>query len=469
MLPKRKHAKSARLAAALLIALSPLVWLAGPAQPAAAETADLTNTDVQFQSGALTLYGTVVAPTAAGTGRAGLVLVPGAGARTRDAYRPEAEAFARAGVVVLIYDKRSDYSRATSSFTRLADDAIAGVHLLRSRADVEPSRVGIWGHSEGGWVAPLAASRSTDIGFVIPVGASALHTDRTQLWSNRTYLSHAGVSASLWDPIGVNLSRMLVAANLFGDVGYDPIATLQKVHQPLLAVFGQYDRSTVPAESLRLYRDALDRAGNTHYTLRVIPDANHNMRRSTTGFDNAHASRFAPGYTDLITSWINDLGHTLPEASADPPPGQNLPSTPVKPLAWFENVALQLGLLAVMLIGFLAYPVGAVLRRLRRHRPPARVRWAARLLAASGMITVLGTSTYLFTIVATGATNTTTTLLGRPPEWLTLQLGALGVLATTAFTIIGCRRHGGSPRVGLLLTGGVVFIPWAAYWGLLTP
>lgn len=122
----------------------------------------------------------MIAPAATGRKLPGLVLIAGAGSRDRDAYRPEAEAFARTGTVVLIYDKRAEYSRATSSFTDLADDAAAGVRLLRARPDVQPTRVGVWGHSEGGWVAPLAASRSAAVNFVVVAGASALPADRTQ-------------------------------------------------------------------------------------------------------------------------------------------------------------------------------------------------------------------------------------------------------------------------------------------------
>ncbi|TCO65074.1 hypothetical protein EV192_101858 [Actinocrispum wychmicini] len=443
--------KLAGLVAGPLLAMAPPV--------AAAD--DITNTDVSYQN----LHGTIVAP-ANGTGHPGMVLLAGAGARGRDAYRPEAEAFARAGIVVLIYDKRSDYSRATSSFTTLADDAIAGVELLRTRPDVTPSRVGLWGHSQGGWVAPLAATKSADIAFVVTASASALPADRTQLWSDRTYLAHAGISGALVGPIGLNASRMLVAAGLFGDTAYEPTAVLQRVRQPLLGVFADHDRSTAPGESLALFRESLDRGGNQHYTLRVVKDANHNMRRSADGFNKAAATEFAPGFVDLVTTWVNGLAAGPPSASADPPPAQPLASSPTEPLAWYEGLVVQLGLFAVMLVGFLAYPVCAAVRRLRRttHRPPGR--WPARLTALAGLIAVFGTFGYLFSVVSTGAVDVDTAVLGRPPTWLLLQLVAVGVVVGAGFAVRGW-RHARVQR-GLLLAGVAAFLPWAVYWGLFT-
>jgi hypothetical protein len=56
---------------------------------------------------------------------------------------------------------------------------------------------------------------------------------------------------------------------------------------------------------------------------------------------------------------------------------------------------------------------------------------------------------------------------GRPLAWLALQLVALGAVAATIGTAVAWWRHR-TPRLGVLLAGGVVFVPWAVYWGLLT-
>lgn len=429
----------------------------------AAAASGLSDTDVTFHNGPTTLNGTVVAPTGRTARMPGLVLVAGSGPRGRDAYRPEAEAFARSGIVVLIYDKRAGYSRAGSSYADLAGDAVAGVRLLRGRPDVRPGRVGLWGHSEGGWVVPLAAAGSADVGFVVTAGASALPSDRTQLWSDRTYLAHAGVRRSLHAPIGTDLSRMLVSAGMFGDVGNDPVAALERVRQPVLGVFAQYDRSTVPGESLRLFRAALARGGNRRVTLRVIRGADHDMRVSATGFGRS-SGPFAPGYVRTITGWIAGLDGGGPAYRVDPPPAQSLTSAPVAPPAWYESVPLQVTLVVLTLALFAAYGVGAFVRRARRPLP----RWPARFVAIGGPVAILGTATYLFWIVMTGATEVTGSVLGRPPQWLALQLLAVAVVAAGAVVAVRWRRSGGGVRPGLLLAGWVLFVPLAGYWGLFT-
>ena len=79
----------------------------------------------------------------------------------------------------------------------LADDALAGLRLLRTRADVDPARLGMWALSEGAFVAPLAASRSTEVKFLITVGAVGMTPAVQTAWAYGERLRHAGVSGSL--------------------------------------------------------------------------------------------------------------------------------------------------------------------------------------------------------------------------------------------------------------------------------
>ncbi|MEV0105319.1 hypothetical protein AB0H42_03130 [Nocardia sp. NPDC050799] len=120
-----------------------------------------------------TTTGTVHAPAGA-TGRPGVVLVHGSGDGRSAHYDLTADAFARAGIVALSYGKRTEgYTPAHRDYSLLADDALAGLAALRSRPEVDPARVGLWGLSEGGWVAPLAASRSADAACLITIGANS--------------------------------------------------------------------------------------------------------------------------------------------------------------------------------------------------------------------------------------------------------------------------------------------------------
>ena len=83
-----------------------------------------------------------------------MVLVSGAGPNKRDRLAAEAEAFTRAGLATLAYDKRTaGYSLTRRSYSQLADDATAAAAVLRTQPGIDPERVGYWGLSEGGWVA----------------------------------------------------------------------------------------------------------------------------------------------------------------------------------------------------------------------------------------------------------------------------------------------------------------------------
>ena len=119
--------------------------------------------EVSFANEGSTLHGTLHVP-ARGTGRPGVVLVHGSGPGRRSSLTAHAEAFARAGIVVLTYDKRTEgYTATRRDYGLLAGDVLAAVRLLAAQPEADPERVGLWGFSEGGWVAPLAASRSERI------------------------------------------------------------------------------------------------------------------------------------------------------------------------------------------------------------------------------------------------------------------------------------------------------------------
>ena len=127
------------------------------------------------------LAGTLTLPKGAGRHPA-VVLISGSGPNNRDEFvaghRPFlviADYLTRRGIAVLRYDKRGvgaskgDYAHATSK--DFADDAAAAVAFLRSRGDIDPARVGLIGHSEGGLIAPMVAARDPSIAFVVLMAA----------------------------------------------------------------------------------------------------------------------------------------------------------------------------------------------------------------------------------------------------------------------------------------------------------
>ncbi len=467
--PPSRRALARRLAAVAAATCTALAL--APLTPAAADHAaspDLVEHEVTFSSHGLEMHGSVIAPAAAAsTSRPGLVMVHGSGRKSREGYRLEAEGFARAGIVTLIYDKRPKSSVSDVDFALLADDALAAAQALRSRPDVQASDVGLLGISEGGWVAPLAASRSTDVAFVITVGGSGVPPGQQQSWNLANRLTAAGVSGSMVDAVSRTTVGLLVGAGLFPEGTFDPVPVLERVAQPVLGLWGDLDRVIPGAESMQIFREALERGRNSHYTLRSVPGAEHTMRRSTDGFDRIE--EVSSTYIDLVGSWVGGLAAGPPAPSTGTPPQQERQTVPVEAGSPWPAI----GLAFVLALVFGGFTLAATARRVRR-RGPGHGRPAA-WLAVCGLLSVLGLFGYLVFLAATGARTIGPLVLSRPLPWLALQALALCAAGSVAVAVVAAwRSRAQLPaaqriRLGALLAAGVAFVPWAIQWGLLLP
>ena len=482
-----------------LASLSPAA--AAPVPPvrwvAAAGPAGVDRREVSVIDGALTLPGTVFAPADHSVRHPALVVVHGAGPGPRAQYEGEAQALARAGIVVLVYDKRTQgYDLLHRDFDALADDALAGVRLLHGLSDVDPARVGVYGFSEGGWVAPQVAARSTDVAFLITVGGNGVSPIRAQSWSYGEHLTHAGVTGSMWRMEQVTGPALLSALSLFAEADYDPVPWLARVRVPVLAVWGEHDRQSPPADAYRTYQQVF----GARATLRVVPGANHALRRSADGF--SHTAEFAPGFLDLVADWVSHG----PDGRSDPAPAQPRAIPDVDSPGWFGAPAVQLALIAFFLLVFAGYLITALVPRLRGRAPTSG---AARLVASAGLLAVLGLLGYLGYLGATGGAALGPVLFGRTPAWLALHLAALAVVAGAVWFAVSWWRSQGQPgmawwqpnrglgvfwwryrrgpagsgpgaarrpvdrwvvtRHASVLVAAVLFLPWALHWGLLMP
>ena len=113
-------------------------------------------------------------------------MITGSGAQNRDeeifGFRPFwviADHLTRHGIAVLRCDDRgvggSTGSTSQSTSADFADDALAGVKYLQGRPEIDKTRVGLMGHSEGGLVAPMLAARAPDdIAFIVLMSGPGL-------------------------------------------------------------------------------------------------------------------------------------------------------------------------------------------------------------------------------------------------------------------------------------------------------
>ncbi len=202
--------------------------------------------EVQFRSGGTRLSGTLLIPPGAGK-HAGAVFVHGSGP-TQRAYLPELSAMlVRHGVAVLVYDKRgigqSDgrypgESPTADTIDTLARDAQAAARFLAAQPEIDPKRVGLTGHSQAGWIDPLAASREPAIRFLLVFSGPAVTADENDLFQDLA--GQGNRTATLTD---AEIDAQVLKA---GPGGVDPIPSIRKLKIPSLWLYGGRDRTVPP-------------------------------------------------------------------------------------------------------------------------------------------------------------------------------------------------------------------------------
>ena len=184
----------------------------------------VSRTAVKFTSD-VPLAGTLYRSAVSRGPSPAVVLIHGSGPRDRNGYASlmalYAEYLARRGFVVLSYDKRgvgdSGGDWAAAGFTELAQDAAAGLTFLRSMSSVDPTRIGLMGSSQAGWVAAAAIKNGAAPSFTILVGAagSALTVVEQNIYNTETRMRCAGFSHADIDA-AISQQRAFFAARLNG-------------------------------------------------------------------------------------------------------------------------------------------------------------------------------------------------------------------------------------------------------------
>lgn len=156
--------------------------------------------EVAIAAGPVRLAATLLIPAAGGADAAGIVLLQGSTSNLRQGSRFLADHFARAGLAVLTFDKRGsgqssgDYHAA--SYDELAADAAAAVEWLRRQPEVDPEHVGLWGASQGAFIAPLVATRVPGLRFIVAVSAPGMAIGECAAYQDSMRLAAAGFDAA---------------------------------------------------------------------------------------------------------------------------------------------------------------------------------------------------------------------------------------------------------------------------------
>lgn len=315
----------------------------------------LDETDTTFSSVGTPLAGRLIEP--GGDARLPLVVMVHGSERTSATRSAYAYALAAQGIRVFAYDKRGTGASGgeyTQNFELLADDAAAALGEARRMADGRFSRTGYFGGSQGGWVAPLAATRSPADFVAVGFGlvASPIAEDRAQMVSELRAAGYGEDAIAKVERLSRATARLLVSnfndgfeelsqlreelkdepwfdsvrGEYSGDMlrtgdadlrrigrarfdnleliwDYDAIGALRRLDAPLLWVLAEDDREA-PIEDTRRALSALIAAGKP-IDLYLFPDTDHGMYEYTVLPDGTRRStRITDGYLRLLGDWI---------------------------------------------------------------------------------------------------------------------------------------------------------------------
>jgi uncharacterized protein len=318
--------------------------------------------EVTFGGGTegIVLAGTLTLPKGAEPFPA-VLLIAGSGPQDRDEslanHRPFlliADALTRKEIAVLRYDKRgvgkSTGNPDTATTMDLAADAQAALAFLKSRKEIDGSRIGLIGHSEGAIIAPYLAGHSKGAKWLVLLAAPATTGEQTLLNQSELIgrvggLSDEQLEASLgFDQAAYALVRKEKDPNALAEklvalvkdsgldaalppaaletqlrmltspwfrffLDYDPLPNLKAVSCPVLALYGQKDLQVAPKANLPLLQTAFHDSANTHTETRELPELNHLFQHAYTGTPAEYAAieeTFSPAALTLIVDWVRD-------------------------------------------------------------------------------------------------------------------------------------------------------------------
>ena len=171
---------------------------AGGTVTALARSPRYRESQATFDAGGARLAGTVIVPNTPGPHPAAVV-VHGAAGAGRDFCRLFAQPLLDAGVAALVYDKpgygQSEGDGDASTFAQ-ADAASAGMDLLASLPDIDASRIGLMGFSNGMWSVPMLAARRPDVAFIVGIGSPGVSMADSEIHRRTKVLRDSGVGFS---------------------------------------------------------------------------------------------------------------------------------------------------------------------------------------------------------------------------------------------------------------------------------
>ncbi len=301
--------------------------------------------EIAFDWNALTLVGTLHRPVTemSGTGAPPgptVLMLQGSGPADRTSggyFDPIRSAFLDRGIATFAFDKpgcgssSGDWRRY--GLEARAEQATAAIRALRNRSDVDADRVGIFGHSQGGWLVQILAGGTVPLSFAIASAAPSIGVAAQDLYGHEHTLRGRGLAEAdisravafvgavhdaarrgddfptveeqivapakhepWYDYLTIDDADDWAMVRIWATEPHDPIECLRRVRCPFLAVYGALDQLLPPWRSAEETAAALLEAGIDDSAVVVVPAGNHRIQHGPT-------DEFVPGYLDLVGDW----------------------------------------------------------------------------------------------------------------------------------------------------------------------
>lgn len=289
---------------------------------------DVTRTNVTFDNGRFTLHGELVIPDTSENAPV-LVFLVGSGANSshrtiyKDFVKENIEdLFLQEGVAILYFDKRgvgkSEGRWQRTNLYERAADAKAAIDFLKTQGRIDSSRIGVIGHSQGGWVAQIMGDRyRSDIKFIASLAAP---TFDIKLQLTNDYYSRflcegdpdneafdkaskkaiSDINWVTWFPVTKEWRQLKELSE------FDPAPHLLELDLPSLFVFAENDYYVYPGWAIGALNETLDHSVPENFNLQIIPGANHDFRLSTMCVSDKDAANepYSDYFQQVFKDWI---------------------------------------------------------------------------------------------------------------------------------------------------------------------
>ena len=248
-----------------------------------------------------------------------------------------------AGFATLIFDRRGEGEStgdAASSYERLAEDVRAWLRHCAADPRLDSARIGLWGISQGGWIAPLAAAGSEAAAFLVAVSSAGVTPGVQMDFATRALLREAGhgdeaveralalrramdqvsvgrmpvdeaqalldaAAAEPWFGLAfVPPDASLVDATWTEEMELDIRPALRRLDLPVLLFFGEHDRWIPVAESADVWRTEL--GPDADLTVVSLPGTGHAATFAADPSDWLEHGPVSPDYERALLAWLRD-------------------------------------------------------------------------------------------------------------------------------------------------------------------